>query len=1542
LLMLVGTGLLIILNNLFLFEMHSKQLNLYVMLQLLICLICGVYGFHPDEVENLECTPCHSSMYCTGGSAYTCPANSLPQEFASSIDDCLCVPGYERDGDTCVLGSEPYYYVDGLLRECPVNSRTLVNGSGSIEACVCDAGYELNATNMDGVCVQCPPGFVKAEYSNANCTLCPADTFADMPASTVCTACAENAFSNVGASSCVCDAGYVDSGQNDASGESCEACAPNYYREIGQASCVSCGEHMISPEGSSSELNCSCLGGYCGLNEYNEAYETGCVGKITTECFSCPNNSGTLYPGNQTYPNIGVESCQCLPGYEFNLLKHMTSCLPCELGFYKEVLGNVTCIACPVNFTTGSTASVNLNSCVCAPGLVYVAGNTEESSCEPCPSHTFKKDYSNSSQCANCSTCPLENERITEACSSFQDTQCGPCQDNSNLPLNQDSRTFCDCNAGYEADLTADACVPCAIGTYRNTNSNNSILCMPCPGNLFADVTGSIECTSCSAHCLEGYFVSAECNATRDIECQTCQSCHVGYYSRSIDNSTTDTTCGAQFANNRADTNCSLCDANYYCVDGVRFSCMEYAISATGSYDESQCVCEDGYYMQDGVCVQCPRDSYCLNNTLYPCPEHAYNNFLGSSNVLACNCFRQYYRVLSENDVTCHLCQSGDACLNESAYNCTDDRMLLTPLSDKGSTCTCVNGFYNNEDNTTCIECPLNSYCVEGQRFACSSDRHTLHPRSDSQDLCFCLPGTSSTSQYPNSSCTLCGDNTYCEGDNVVWGCPENSISNQGSTTLSDCKCAVGYEATLNHTNLVCSKCAHGSFKDITNNSACKACTKCSASLHQVYEYEACRAEADAVCSPCTVCPASGQFVSMPCTDDLNAECANCTVCDYSQQYAHYECTIPSPTHDTDCRNINRDVTTCGVGEYRGQHTTTSDSCCASCSYHDTKYLEYTLHTPTSHGTRYNDPYSCPIQCLGHSKLRNPLNHSLGCVSCETGNVLLKDFSIMTDDTQCSFQCRHSYERVTLEDGTEDCVLPPLSASSRNSFMHTVNITNLHYDASGYAITVQHTNFSRFVVVVGSDAPANCSIVRGCCYSEQWRVSELRQAGFLSTVTNDSCSQTPLLPSSKLGPNTLVFTVPDDRLSEVAECSWNINSTDCVLTVSIIDTLLWKVSSQRLVIRVTRAVHYAVVGQQEYLPLNDLAVRVMWAYTVNGLKVYMIRTRIQTQVPFLHVYMRVQGMNQLSEEETEAAKAECERMHSESDEITQTSPDFNLTANVELNTISFWKGNTDSVRVFYTLTTLTSLTTLTTQDALLTESSNIMDVVAIRNMSMLPQMCVAAETQYHFDVLEVKAVSGLGRDQIYAMNRLGNSTHYVRGELGRLTTFIVQALINIPMDIVLKNALAVHFRTSQAHHNMLPFLPNATEMQDGNLDFMFLFREKCRLQGHNCTYEYLRAHQPHAAVHALKSCSYSEQASAKAWIVHYLGVPNDAEHIKAICEKVGEHPSHSFTAFLLNTMAFVDRNLWSTQQDAHGMHSDTIVSYVWGNFDAHTQVESHH
>ena len=83
--------------------------SLLLRIVLLCCFMC-VNAYHPDEVDEFTCSLCNSSFYCISGNAYQCPFHSASIDFASAIEECVCLPGYNRTGDLCFRGVIPFYY----------------------------------------------------------------------------------------------------------------------------------------------------------------------------------------------------------------------------------------------------------------------------------------------------------------------------------------------------------------------------------------------------------------------------------------------------------------------------------------------------------------------------------------------------------------------------------------------------------------------------------------------------------------------------------------------------------------------------------------------------------------------------------------------------------------------------------------------------------------------------------------------------------------------------------------------------------------------------------------------------------------------------------------------------------------------------------------------------------------------------------------------------------------------------------------------------------------------------------------------------------------------------------------------------------------------------------------------------------------------------------------------------------------------------------------------------------------------------------------
>ena len=171
-------------------------------------------------------------------------------------------------------------------------------------------------------------------------------------------------------------------------------------------------------------------------------------------------------------------------------------------------------------------------------------------------------------------------------------------------------------------------------------------------------------------------------------------------------------------------------------------------------------------------------------------------------------------------------------------------------------------------------------------------------------------------------------------------------------------------------------------------------------------------------------------------------------------------------------------------------------------------------------------------------------------------------------------------------------------------------------------------------------------------------------------------------------------------------------------------------------------------------------------------------------------------MTQLSKAEIDSeALVTCVRAQFQEGLFFTGDNAFNVSAEVPLSFITFWKGSAALVQAYYTLDMAVE-----SSDSQM-NVPNEMDVAAISNMTDMQPLCTYPQVQAQFDLVSIKAFSGLGASSVYAMNLLENPTHYVRGELGTLTTFVVQSLNSMPVSISIHNALAVHLRTNTAQQS---------------------------------------------------------------------------------------------------------------------------------------------
>ena len=1481
-----------------------------------VCLACpsnsGTVASATTSDPNIGIASCSCDVDfygALGGPCTSCGTKLRPSGHLDSdtfVSDCLCpageepVAGSDTECQVCSIGKFKSSVSNGACSTCESGFTTIDEGADVGSLCVCDVGSYLDG----GVCVPCAVGFYKNHKGDDACQACPSDTSTTGTGSLQCLCEGGHEPENVEYELIVHNSRYrlsVDGEERPTltvprgihAGFTIKIIAPvDLNGNIAHPLRVSAENSWRAPE-------------YAGSTRVGNTVELQIPidfsGPLYYYCYQHESMGVGVIQIGDTWP-----CAECALGFEKAVVNN-TLCTGCETDFFAHETGSLSCAACADNAGThGATAQA---ICRCDMGFERQTdpGDPLEG-CVECNAGTFKATHEQS-RCGNCSQCTQLNQRLETVCSTTQDTVCDACQNNSHLPAGIVSDTFCYCLPGYEASYTLDACTACPPGTARASNFNNTIMCETCDANSKALQAATAVCEPCAPNCAnvdgERFYVSAECTPISSIVCTECQECSPGFFSIDSTGVYNDTTCGVAFHNDREDTQCQKCIANHYCFDQAMYACTPNSASPAQSSSADDCICNPSYFKDtDGSCQLCGIDTYCAAGISNDCPQHSFYNFQGASSVLQCTCGHGFYRDFIEQYAngtgvfTCLVCEPNSHCFNNSIFECPDDRQVSVAGSHTVRNCTCIDGLKNSESWESCIECGVNVFCRQGYEYACGLNRWTnnLIKRTQIED-CLCIPG-----MFENGGlCEPCPHGFFCPGTNEKIACPSHATSDLGATSRAECQCNPGFTNHTSPDGLICSQCLTGSaFKTQVGNIPCSTCKECKA-IEDQYEYSACVSTANAVCDACETCAsAPGFYIAQACTDKTNAVCGECTECNYE---SHFEATACRPDQNTICEFIDF-TSPCATGFYRGGHTQTSDSFCRLCQYNDTKFLDYTLHAATDDGETYNDAYSCPIACLGNSKLRSLDEPYFGCESCESGNALLKQYAVSTTSTTCDFTCIEDYILVD-----DNCVTPPLKASTANAgIQHNIAITNYERTAEDNTFTIEHTNHSRFIVVVGATELTDC---RGkqCCYANYWRVSQLNQAGFPASATSDACSRSDSHPlqHTQLSSTSLKFSVSDADLAQVGSCRDVNGTTVCDIYVSQLDTVLSTTVSAKVVLTLERAQqHVFFVKNQQYIKLDQFDAQVFKAYTTaTNEHVYILKLGVSG--PVYDISLRVQGMTRMTEIEN------CGNIKFDSNAQYLTSNTF--TIGPEHTTyVSYWKGGSDQVIAYLSL---------------LMGPGNDQDIAVSRNMQLAPAVCDVGETNTTFSLASIRSVNGMGKSRMTALFELTDTGDATHGELGELFTFAAQAYDTYPLTFSLQNVLALYSR-SDTVDAAIDGLSAVTNLDHGSLKFTYDLRTACRQHPDACAYQ---SWHPNLfqddAVHILQDCSESSQQAARQWLRAEFGVPHDGDHVLSLCQHFAQQPQHSYQAVLVHSTRYLPRTPWH----AYFNSSMTPIRVrMWANF----------
>ncbi len=354
----------------------------------------GTYNADPGS----PCTNCGAGKYRTAPAAnderlcLDCPANTFSGSGSALLTNCSCNAGYSgiTDGQICTactagtfkttvgIGtctncpadqySTAVAQVTSVCTSCPENSQGPA-GSSTATTCQCNVGY----TGANGQqCLACVQGTYKTTVGAQWCTLCGNNTFSSVVAansSSVCVACQSNSSSNRGStrqSDCHCFNGFLTKnlGSNNATCQMCSA--GTYNADLDATTCSKCGAGTkSSTPGAVTAEQCTA----CAANTFSA--------EGAAQCDICPINTFAPVRSDE------ISDCQCNAGY-YSLVAGQSgfTCAACEGGKYKSQTGPVSCIDCPANTYSNTSAATSNATCqACSANSVSSMGSSSSIMC---------------------------------------------------------------------------------------------------------------------------------------------------------------------------------------------------------------------------------------------------------------------------------------------------------------------------------------------------------------------------------------------------------------------------------------------------------------------------------------------------------------------------------------------------------------------------------------------------------------------------------------------------------------------------------------------------------------------------------------------------------------------------------------------------------------------------------------------------------------------------------------------------------------------------------------------------------------------------------------------------------------------------------------------------------------------------------------------------------------------------------------------------------------------------------------------------------
>ena len=796
----------------------------------------GTYSSATGAVDITVCVTCPAGNYCPSGAVG--PTNCIAGTYSASpaarnASSCLACP----TGRYCPLAATTpincnagsYRSMEGGVSQ---SSCTLCPAGGYCPAAAstvsqCTAGTYSSATGAVDItfCVTCPSGNYcpLGAVGPTNCTSGTYRASPSAPNASSCLACPAGQYCPLASTTPInCDAGSYRSMEGGVSQSSCTPCPVGGICPAGAISPNSCAAGKYNP-GNASTNSSACVscpaGNYCPVGATAPTkcpagtYRTALEASSLIGCQTCP--AGSYCVEESTAP------VQCVSGTYRSSIggNSSTSCSICPSGQYCEIgTGNPSscaagtyypftgaqsssdCILCPAG---RYCLSASINPTNCSAGTYNsLSGQDDPSDCQICPVGKFCDTAAIAP-----SSCLAGTYRNTSGAES--QSQCSVCTPGHYCPAS--SVDPIDCAGGTYNTLTGQVdstkCLQCTAGQYC---PNASIVPLVCSAGTYNGLPGQSDPSACQVcpvgkYCDAATAVPYSCSAgtyrnTTGAQSQSeCSVCTLGHYCPASSVNPLDCAGGTYNAltGQGGVAGCLQCTAGHYCpnASSIQLDCTAGTYTSLSGQDElSDCVqCPPGYFCPGAA----PSPSSCAAGSFRgtpgaksqaECSNCTAGNYCPASSTSPTNCSAGTYNGLTMQPQasSCKPCPAGQFCPIATTI----------PSACAAGTFRTASGA-SSQDN--CTACPLGNYCPIQtiNPIQCAAGTYNSLPGGTNNSVCLqCSMGKYSITGGRSTDCPYCPAGSYCTSPITTQLCPAHTTSDQGSTSLLNCRCMAGFQCS--------------------------------------------------------------------------------------------------------------------------------------------------------------------------------------------------------------------------------------------------------------------------------------------------------------------------------------------------------------------------------------------------------------------------------------------------------------------------------------------------------------------------------------------------------------------------------------------------------------------------------------------------------------------------------------------------------------------------------------------------------------------------